>query len=274
MTPGSTRPAIAVLIPARNEAALIASTVASVLRAVAELHATTGPGTRVEVVVVDNASTDGTAEALAPFAESGAVRLVACSALGAAHARNTGARSTDAPLLIFLDADTHLPLGAIRRFATLIEAGYEAGIARLGPLDGGHRARAWWAFWNAVRLLPLPRAKAMPACMFCTRAAFEEFGPFDERVAIGEEWPILAGLYRRRRDRLIYDQSTVAQSSGRRMELQPFGYSRTLLRYVAAILCHRGRIHYSDRIRHVETPSRRGSSPHPGPILQREVTGP
>ena len=34
-------------------------------------------------------------------------------------------------------------------------------------------------------------------------AAFEEFGPFDERVAIGEEWPILAGLYRARPGRLV-----------------------------------------------------------------------
>ena len=81
-----------------------------------------------------------------------------------------------------------------------------------------------------MRRLPLPRAKAMPACMFCTREAFDEFGPFDERVAIGEEWPILAGLYRARPRRFVYDRAITALSSGRRMELQRFGYTRTFAR--------------------------------------------
>ena len=60
----------------------------------------------------------------------------------------------------------------------------------------------------------------MPACMFCTREAFDEFGPFDERVDIGEEWPILAGLYHARPAHFVYDQAITALSSGRRMELQ------------------------------------------------------
>ena len=46
-----------------------------------------------------------------------------------------------------------------------------------------------WSFWNTVRLLPLPKAKAMPALMFCTASTFDALGPFDEEVAIGEEWP-------------------------------------------------------------------------------------
>ena len=158
-------------------------------------------------------------------------------------------------ILIFLDADTHLPPEAIRRIATLCwEHRYEAGITRLGALDGGRSARYWWAFWNIVRMLPLARAKAMPACMFCTRVAFAEFGPFDERVAIGEEWPILAGLYRSRRDRLIYDRTTVALSSSRRMELQGYGYLRTFAKYIWAILSYRGRVYYHDRIRHASIP--------------------
>jgi hypothetical protein len=103
------------------------------------------------------------------------------------------------------------------------------------PWGSRLRACCWWAFWNAVRRLPLPRAKAMPACMFWPREAFDEFGPFDERVAIGEEWPILAGLYRARPRRFVYDQAITALSSGRRMELQNFCHMRTFARYVWAI---------------------------------------
>ena len=85
--------------------------------------------------------------------------------------------------------------------------------------------------------------------MFCTAKVFSEFGPFDEEVAIGEEWPILAGLYRQRPDRFKYDRTITAFSSSRRMQAQRFGYLRTFFKYVWAILHKSGRIHYSDGIR-------------------------
>ena len=243
-------PRISVIIPARNEAALIAATVGSVLRA-RDRHREVRPdGGTVEVIVVDNASDDGTADALDRYAVEG-VLVANCEAGGAARARNLGASLARGRSLIFLDADTQVPPGAIVRIAELVEeCGYEAGITLLGALDGGRRARCWWAFWNAVRWLPLARAKAMPACMFCTREAFDEFGPFDVRVAIGEEWPILAGLYRARPRRFVYDRAITALSSAHRMELQCFGYARTFARYVWAVLCFRGRVDYPDHIRH------------------------
>jgi hypothetical protein len=244
-------PRISVVIPARNEAALIGLTVESVLQARDHFYATRRDGATVEIIVVDNASDDQTADALARHASEGGVLLATCVPRGAARARNFGARLASGRALIFLDADTRLPPGALVRIAELVDKhGYEAGITRLGALDGGRRARCWWAFWNAVRRLPLPRAKAMPACMFCTREAFDEFGPFDERVAIGEEWPILAGLYRARPSRFVYDQAITALSSGRRMELQQFGYTRTFARYVWAVLCFQGRVNYPDQVRH------------------------
>jgi hypothetical protein len=89
----------------------------------------------------------------------------------------------------------------------------------------------------------------MPAFMFCTSTTFDTFGPFDESVAIGEEWPILAGLYRHQRQNVIYDRSIVARSSSRRMNHGRFGYTRTFFKYVWAILHFQGRVHYSDTIR-------------------------
>src|SRR4051812_578401 len=188
------RPRISVVIPARNEAALIAATVGSVLRARDRYREARRDGGAVEVIVIDNASDDGTPDALARHAAEGGVLVARCEHRGAARARNLGARLASGRALVFLDADTRLPPGALVRIAELLDdQGYEAGITRLGALDGGRRARCWWAFWNAMRRLPVPRAKAMPACMFCTRAAFDEFGPFDERVDLGEEGPVLAG---------------------------------------------------------------------------------
>lgn len=250
-----TRPWLSVVIPARNEVALIRGTVLSALDAAARLE---GGGARglaqgcdgVEVIVVDNASTDGTAEALEPLVQSHGVRVLRSERLGAPRARNDGAALARGEVLFFLDADTRVPPGAFSRVRELTRAGYEAGLFRLRSQEQGLRAALFWAFWDAARDLPLAKAKAMPAAMFCTRAVFEELGPFDEEVLIGEEWPITAGLWRRRRRALVVDRTVTARSSSRRMELRPFGYSRTFLRYVWAVLSPSGRTTHPDTVRH------------------------
>ena len=236
---------LSVIIPARNERRLIGSTLDCVLNAVRPL----GPAAS-EVIVVDNGSMDGTWDILQRYAAEHGIAALRLEQLGAARARNHGRRHATGRILVFIDADTHVSGDCLQRIVAHCEkGGIEAGITRLAGLDGGLRARLWWLFWEHVRRLPLSRAKAMPALMFCTAAVFDEFGPFDEEVAIGEEWPILASLYRHRPHRFVYDRSISALSSSRRMQAQPFGYARTFLKYIWAILHRSGRRNYSDRVR-------------------------
>jgi len=251
---------ISLIIPARNEAAQIRGTLEAALAAVSELRRadTAGPhagrAVAADVLVVDNDSTDATVAVIADVAVSPDVRVLACRRRGAAAARNVGAAHAGGDILVFIDADTRVPPKALLRIRELVDKhGYGAGIFRLAAQRPGLRGTYWWAFWNVVRRLPLPRAKAMPAFMFCTRSVFARYGPFDETVAIGEEWPILADLYRTERHRLVYDRTLTARTSGRRMERQVFGYARTLAKYVAAVLWPPARVHYTDCIRE-ETP--------------------
>jgi glycosyltransferase involved in cell wall biosynthesis len=249
------QPIASIIIPARNEEALIGQVLDAALRSVADWRGWPGPlpylaGSGAEIMVVDNASTDGTARVVEAYADRHGVRLLNCAGLRAPVARNHGAAHAHGRILLFVDADTLLPPTAIGHIVSLIDQhGYEAGVTRLASLEGGLKARLWWEYWGLMRHLPLARAKAMPACMFCTRAVFQEFGPFDETVRIGEEWPILGGLYRTRPQRFIYDRTITARSSNRRMALQPFGYVRTFWRYVWAVLHASGRDTYSDHIR-------------------------
>lgn len=238
---------MSVIIPARNEARWLTSTLNSAIaaadQAAAELIAT-------EIIVVDNGSTDGTWDLLQQFTIRDDIRAVRLADLGAARARNHGRRHARGRILVFVDADTHLPSDGLIRILDWCDGwGKEAGITRLSGLERGWRAWCWWTFWEHVRRLPLPYAKAMPALMFCTAGAFDEFGPFNEEVAIGEEWPILASVYRHRPRRFVYDRSITGLTSSRRMERQSFGYVRTFLKYVWAILHKTGRIHYTDQIR-------------------------
>ena len=93
---GAVRPDVSVVIPTRNRLPWLMRTLASVRRQ---------QGLAVEVVVVDDGSTDGTADAVAQL-EDPHIRLVRNPrSLGLAGARNAGIRATVGEWIAFLDDD-------------------------------------------------------------------------------------------------------------------------------------------------------------------------
>jgi glycosyltransferase involved in cell wall biosynthesis len=281
---------ISVIIPARNEAACLGDTVSAILESTAFLRGLPGMGREhlaqspVEVLVVDNRSTDHTVEVVGQYAKGYGVTCVSCSRLGAACARNYGVRHALGSIYVFVDADTRIPLAGLRRISDLVRGGgFLAGIFPLTGNPDTWSSACWWGFWNLVRRLPLARAKALPAFMFCTREVFDRFGPFDERVQIGEEWPILAGLYRRYPQRFVYDRSLRATTSNRRMTLQPHGYAKTFIKYLWAVLHSSGRNGYPDTFReqsgarvaqYADDPEGAGAGGTPGPAPARKRANP
>jgi glucosyl-dolichyl phosphate glucuronosyltransferase len=89
------------------------------------------PGGGFEVVVVDNASTDRTPEAVEPFLESGVVRYVHEGRLGLCHARNTGWQRARARYVAFLDDDAVACPGWLAAVADAF-----SGMATLGVVGG------------------------------------------------------------------------------------------------------------------------------------------
>nr|WP_314543888.1 glycosyltransferase family 2 protein [uncultured Massilia sp.] len=85
---------VSVIIPVFNGEAFIGKAIASVLRQ-------THPAT--EIIVVNDGSTDGTAQALAPFA--GKIRVIHTPNRGVSSARNSGFAASTCSLIAFLDAD-------------------------------------------------------------------------------------------------------------------------------------------------------------------------
>ncbi|NKQ58469.1 glycosyltransferase [Amycolatopsis sp. K13G38] len=94
---------VTVIVPAYNEEAGIEATISSLL-------ASTHP---VEVIVVDDGSTDGTAEIVERLVSS-RVRLIKQRNAGKAAALNTGLAAARTELVVMVDGDTVLDAGAVR----------------------------------------------------------------------------------------------------------------------------------------------------------------
>ncbi len=86
---------ISIIIPVLNEARILSSTLAN-----------TQLGTDVEVIVVDGGSEDGTAE----LAQSLGVKVLSATG-GRAGQMNAGALAATGDIVLFLHADTRLPIG-------------------------------------------------------------------------------------------------------------------------------------------------------------------
>ncbi len=247
---------LSIVIPARNEEALIGETLNAILASMARAAAVPPsdlwlPDTPYEVIVADDGSRDRTASIVRAFVERAGVRFVPCTGRTCAAARNAGAKEAGGSILCFVDADTVIPVDAVDRVLDVHEKqGRCLVLYRLASREPGLRAWLWWGFWGMARRLPIARAKSMPAFMSCDREHFDRYGPFHETWAIAEEWPLTCAAYLRHRDRFLYDRSLTAQTSSRRMELQPFGYARTFLKWASAVLFPWARMSVSDRIRH------------------------
>ena len=131
-------PDYAVIIPAYNEADLLAATLSTTRTAMAEMPLTG------ELIVVDNNSTDSTAE----IAEkNGADRVVFEPHNQIARARNAGAAATDAELLIFIDADTQVPAAVVRQALDDLDSGDVIGGGAKVDVDQPVGIVVGWLVW-------------------------------------------------------------------------------------------------------------------------------
>ena len=115
---GKEIPAVSVLIPARDEEVNIRTAASRVL---------SNDSRNLELIVVDDHSTDGTAEIVREVTtEDSRVQLVNAPALpdnwgGKPHSCFTGAASATGDYLVFVDADVALEPDAIERLVTFME---------------------------------------------------------------------------------------------------------------------------------------------------------
>jgi glycosyltransferase involved in cell wall biosynthesis len=163
------------IVPAYNEELELPATLAAI-RAAADCA-----GRQCEILVVDDASTDATAETAT---KSGA-QVVPINRRQIAASRNAGARAARGDILFFVDADTHIAPAHVTGAIELLETGWTGGGARVAV---GGRVPLWARVATTVFCtIYFGFNLGAGAFLFTTRKSFEAIGGFDETLFIGEE---------------------------------------------------------------------------------------
>jgi len=167
-------PRFVAVIPTLNEEATLG-------RAIASLR---GQDVDCAVVVVDGGSTDGTPEAASRYADA-SVSI----GRGLGRARNVGASlAGPGSILVFMDADTELPPGALRRMRDLFKPGVAAVTMGASPSRGTALNRVIWGVINALSGLSIRLGyPVVPGYLIAVRWEAWSRTRFSEALSAGED---------------------------------------------------------------------------------------
>ncbi len=177
-------PAVSVIIPTYNRRHLVREAVDSVL---AQDFGDT------ELIVVDDGSTDATAEALAVYGRR--IRVIRQSNRGVSAARNAGIRAARAPLIALLDSDDLWLAGKLVIQTAFFQANPDALICqteeiwmrnglRVNPRKK-HRKPSGDIFERSLEL-----CLVSPSAVMMRRRLLDEVGLFDESLPACEDYDL------------------------------------------------------------------------------------
>lgn len=172
-------PSMSVIIPAFNEENYLPQTLDHLKTAIQQFR--TVSDADVQIIVVDNTSTDRTAE----LSRSAGATVIREEERNIARVRNAGAAIAEHEVLVFLDADTLVPSELLIRIAQTMADPMIVG----GAVDCLHQSsrlivRIHLKLWRIIGLI---FGMAQGACQFCRSDIFRELGEYDETLYMGED---------------------------------------------------------------------------------------
>lgn len=192
------------VIPAHNEEALLGETLRTLLISAQAV------GEPFEVIVVDDASTDRTAE----LARSLSATVIPVNLRKIAAVRNAGARTAQGEILIFIDADTLVPAQTLIASVAAIRHGAVGGGARVRLGEG---VPLWGRVLTALVAWAFYQLQLAGGCfLFARRDVFDAIGGFDENYFASEEVHLTRALKAKGRFVVVPD---AVSTSGRKFRL-------------------------------------------------------
>ena len=181
---------VSVIVPTRNRSALLALALRSVLRQ---------QRVELEVIVVDEASTDDTPVVIAGLADERIRVLRHDTPVGVAGARNRGAFLARGDWLAFLDDDDlWAPDKLVRQLQAANDMGCDWAYGGAVVIDThGRILRAQRPLSPSETVKALPRYDAVPgggSNVVIRRATWHQTGPFDTRLGYTDDWEMYIRL--------------------------------------------------------------------------------
>ena len=180
-------PRVSIIIPCRNGAAWLGEAIKSCLGQ---------SWANLQIIVVDNGSTDGSLD-LAKRYEARGITVLTCERAGASAARNVGLKHADGDLIQFLDADDILDADKIRRQVERLDAAPAASVASgawahfaRDPSDAVFTPEAVWRDFAPEEFLIASwlGGGMMPNFAWLTpRAVIERAGPWNETLSVYDD---------------------------------------------------------------------------------------
>lgn len=162
---------IGVIVPTKNSARTIRACLVSILQQ---------SGVTVDLVVVDNYSTDNTVQ----IAEDLGARVIMTGPERSAQ-RNSGLEAAAAEAVIFIDSDMVLAPGCLADVAAMIESGSKAVV--IPELAFGSNLLGRVKAWEKAAFISCPEVQA--ARGFC-RSTLRKLGGWNEDLTGPEDWEL------------------------------------------------------------------------------------
>lgn len=226
-------PRVSVIIPVRNRPEDIA-------RCLASLKRVTYSAGLMEIMVVDDASTDQTPEVAQSF---GVAAIINGSRQGASRCRNLAAAQAKGEMLCFVDSDcTVHPDWLMELMRVMKDPAVTACGGLVDSTLAGSALDRYERVMSSLRMGENPNDSRLsdaffylPSCNLCLRTdAFRELGGFNENMEVGEDvdlcWRIIdsGGILEYRPAAVVYHRhrNEVGSFCGRRFD---YGTSEPLL---------------------------------------------
>ena len=185
-------PSVSVIITTHNRASSVGSAISSVLMQTRR---------EIELLIIDDASTDETAEVVHSFGDPRTIYLRNSVNMGPAMSRNRGIREALGEFVAFLDDDDEWLPEKLDRQLSLLEVSPETGVVYSGrwnvrrgvlpttsiPSDRG----------NLTSRLRDANCVGPPSTVVVRRRCLDAAGLFDEELMYGEDWDLYIRLARR-----------------------------------------------------------------------------
>jgi glycosyltransferase involved in cell wall biosynthesis len=204
-------PKVSVIIPTYNRAALLVEAVQSVMKQTY---------TELELIVVDDGSTDDTREAILPYLHR--IKYLYQERGGVSKARNYGIRVSHGEYIAFLDSDDlwldkklEVQVNFMESHSSFVSYTDEIWIRKGKRVNPGKRHRKY-SGWIFDKVLPL--CIISPSSAMMRREVFDRIGLFDETLPACEDYDMWIRVAKHYPIHLI-EQQLIVKRGGREDQL-------------------------------------------------------